>query len=81
MKLQLYTIRHQLQIGEQFDQQDLFSICSRFGQVLHLVLNKATAYARFDNYISCFLLIKSLNGFEASDVLRISASWCLEEDF
>jgi hypothetical protein len=26
-------------------------------------------------------LIKTLNGFEASDLLRISASWCVEEDF
>ena len=38
------------------------------------------AYIRYDNYISCFLAIKTLNHFEVKDILRLSANWCDQND-
>ncbi len=44
------------------------------------MFDKKTAYFRFDNYVSCYAAIKILNHFEVSDTLRISMSWCEQND-
>jgi hypothetical protein len=59
VKLHLYTIRHCLPVTEELEQQEISSICKKYGPIVFLSVDKHVAYVRFDNYVSCFLIIRS----------------------
>jgi len=42
---------------------------------------KIQAYIRYDNYVSAYLAIKTINGFAVSDTLKIEVRWCDQLDF
>lgn len=81
VKLQLYTIRHGAPLSQELDHQDIHHILAKFGNVLQLLLARTIAYARFDNYVSAYLVVKTLNGFAVNDTLKLAVTWCDHPDF
>lgn len=44
------------------------------------MFDKNIAYFRYDSYVSCYVAIKTLSGFEVNDTLRLSVSWVTQSD-
>ena len=55
-------------------------MADRFGRAVSVHIKQGVAFIRYDNYISCYLAITTVNGLALDDVLRVSVAWCDFED-
>lgn len=63
LRLQIYTVRYCAHVSEEFDQADLQTVFERFGVIKELHVDKNVAYMRFDNFVSAYLALQTLNDF------------------
>ena len=80
VKLGVYSIRHRHLPEREFVEGDLWAMAGRFGQPISVHVKGGVGFLRYDNYISCYLAVATLNGLPLDDVLRLSVGWCDPED-